>query len=81
LAEAIKAFGGGVIMISHNKEFYGALCTEEWFLEGGGLRVEGKVDELVSGLRTHNKQARHASKRARPLGGVWVVFQRCFFFL
>ena len=40
-------------MISHNKEFYGALCTEEWFLEGGGLRVEGKVDEMVSGLLAH----------------------------
>jgi elongation factor 3 len=45
LAEAIKAFGGGVIMISHNKEFYGALCTEEWILENNRLSVLGEVKE------------------------------------
>jgi len=39
-----------VIMISHNKEFYGALCTEEWFLEDGTLRVEGSVDQQVRGV-------------------------------
>jgi elongation factor 3 len=45
LAEAIKDFGGGVIMISHNKEFYGALCTEEWDLADGRLKVKGQVEE------------------------------------
>jgi elongation factor 3 len=43
LAEAIKNFGGGVIMISHNQEFYGALCSEEWHLEAGTLTVAGQV--------------------------------------
>jgi len=31
LAEAIKAYGGGVVMITHNKEFYSAL-TEVCFV-------------------------------------------------
>ena len=32
-------------MISHNKEFYGALCTEKWLVEGGRLTVEGGAKE------------------------------------
>jgi len=49
LAEAIRNFGGGVIMISHNREFYGALCSEEWHLEDGILAVDGQVkQDLIS---------------------------------
>jgi len=45
LAEAIKKFGGGVIMISHNKEFYGALCSEEWVIDEGKLDVVGEAED------------------------------------
>ena len=45
LAEAIKNFGGGVIMISHNKEFYGALCNEEWYVADGKLSTKGQAME------------------------------------
>ena len=35
LATAIKDFKGGIFMISHNAEFYEALCPEKWILESG----------------------------------------------
>ena len=45
LAEAIKNFGGGVIMISHNREFYGALCNKEWSVSDGILTTRGQAAE------------------------------------
>mmetsp|Transcript_243 Transcript_243/g.522 ORF Transcript_243/g.522 Transcript_243/m.522 type:complete len:106 (-) Transcript_243:197-514(-) len=41
----MQNFGGGVIMISHNAEFYGALCTEKWHIADGKLKVEGGAEE------------------------------------
>ena len=41
----MQNFGGGVIMISHNAEFYGALCTEKWHIADGKLEVEGGAEE------------------------------------
>ncbi|CAM9091110.1 unnamed protein product [Chrysoparadoxa australica] len=45
LTEAIKSFGGGVIMISHHQEFLSALCSETWLLEGGRLYTKGEAEE------------------------------------
>lgn len=42
LANAIREYEGGVIMISHNREFTEALCTETWICERGRLRREGE---------------------------------------
>jgi len=50
LASAIKAFGGGVIMISHAKEFYDALCNEEWLIEDNVLKKKGEVQETALNL-------------------------------
>lgn len=41
LAQAIRDFKGGVIMISHNNEFTSALCPETWNMKGGKLIAEG----------------------------------------
>lgn len=41
LAEAIKAFGGGVVMITHNREFYQALTQETWMVADGKLTPTG----------------------------------------
>jgi elongation factor 3 len=41
LAQAIKAFGGGVIMVSHHSEFTDELCTEQWTVGNGKLVVTG----------------------------------------
>lgn len=38
LLQAIRNYGGGVMMISHSEEFYGALCTETWNVGGGRVR-------------------------------------------
>jgi elongation factor 3 len=41
LSNAIKNFKGGILLISHNSEFYKAICPESWILEGGYLSVLG----------------------------------------
>ncbi|CAK4081420.1 unnamed protein product [Aphanomyces euteiches] len=45
LADAIRRFAGGVIMISHSEEFYNSLCTEKWLVESGRVRVIGEAQE------------------------------------
>jgi elongation factor 3 len=41
-AAAIKDYGGGVIMITHNAEFANAICSETWLVENGRLNVSGE---------------------------------------
>ncbi|KAK9722695.1 translational elongation factor EF-1 alpha [Basidiobolus ranarum] len=41
LAEAIKEFEGGVVMISHHTEFTSSLCTETWKVDAGTVTLEG----------------------------------------
>jgi elongation factor 3 len=45
LAGAIRKYGGGVVLISHNREFTDDLCPERWVVEGGRMRREGDVAE------------------------------------
>merc|ERR1712026_358903 len=47
LVLAIKDYKGGVLIISHNKEFCDGVATEKWIMKGGHLRIEGesKLDE------------------------------------
>ena len=42
LTLAINDFKGGVIIISHNKEFANAVSQEKWIMEKGNLRKEGE---------------------------------------
>ncbi|KAL2022965.1 hypothetical protein VTK56DRAFT_4180 [Thermocarpiscus australiensis] len=41
LAVAIRDFKGGVVMISHNEEFVGALATEQWHVRDGRVAHRG----------------------------------------
>ena len=41
LAVAIRDYRGGVVMISHNEEFVGALCPEQWHVDNGRLTQKG----------------------------------------
>ncbi|KAF4509871.1 hypothetical protein G6O67_001809 [Ophiocordyceps sinensis] len=41
LAVAIRDFKGGVILISHNEEFVGALCSEQWHVQDGRVALRG----------------------------------------
>merc|ERR1711904_641263 len=47
LSLACNDYKGGVLIISHNKEFCDRVATEKWIMKGGYLRIEGesKVDE------------------------------------
>ena len=42
LTKAIEEFKGGIIIISHNKEFVKAVAEEKWIMEKGLLRKEGE---------------------------------------
>jgi elongation factor 3 len=43
LAVAIRDFKGGVILISHNEEFVGALCSEQWHVDNGRVAQRGNT--------------------------------------
>ncbi|VUC30356.1 unnamed protein product [Clonostachys rosea] len=43
LAVAIREFKGGVILISHNEEFVGALCSEQWHVNDGRVAQRGNA--------------------------------------
>jgi len=42
LVLAIKDYKGGVLIISHNREFCDSVATEKWIMQGGRLRIEGE---------------------------------------
>jgi len=58
LANAIEAFEGGVVIISHNNEFVSTLCPEEWVMDAGHLTTRGDVgwmnrqDDKISDQQT-----------------------------
>ncbi|GAB7342042.1 hypothetical protein MBLNU457_g0328t2 [Dothideomycetes sp. NU457] len=43
LAVAIREYKGGVVMISHNEEFVGALCPEQWHVDAGRLTSKSQL--------------------------------------
>lgn len=48
LAVAIRDFKGGVVMISHNEEFVGALCPEHWHVVDGHLTHKGLLSAVAA---------------------------------
>jgi len=74
LAMAIRDFGGGVVIISHNRDFVEEVCRTLWFMVEGRLRVEGEeeVDEKIEeklGPDTYTDAAgnTHEVKREKEL--------------
>ena len=60
LTNAIHEFNGGVLIISHNREFTNAVTTEKWIMEKGRLRKEGESvgkddDEKKDTLESKNE--------------------------
>merc|ERR1739844_650653 len=49
LVLAIKDYKGGVLIISHNKEFCDGVATERWIMKGGYLRIEGQSVDTSEG--------------------------------
>jgi len=74
LAMAIREFGGGVVIISHNRDFVEEVCRTLWFMVDGRLKVEGEeeVDEKIEeklGPDTYTDAAgnTHTVKREKEL--------------
>merc|ERR1712167_511156 len=54
---AIKDYKGGVLIISHNKEFCDGVATEKWIMNKGYLRIEGEsVEEKEEDGDAANKE-------------------------
>jgi len=49
LVLAIKDYKGGVLIISHNREFCDSVATEKWIMQGGRLRIEGESVDVDEG--------------------------------
>merc|ERR1719277_1426485 len=49
LVLAIKDYKGGVLIISHNKEFCNGVATEKWIMNKGYLRIEGESVDTSAG--------------------------------
>lgn len=64
LSAALNNWGGSVLMISHNKEFYSSVCKEEWIVGGGVVKVSG-----VSTEREMKAVARKKKKKQADLEG------------
>lgn len=45
LSKGLNDWGGAVIMISHNREFYSSICKEEWHVGGGKVSIKGASEE------------------------------------
>ncbi|KAK9487361.1 P-loop containing nucleoside triphosphate hydrolase protein [Lipomyces starkeyi] len=84
LAVAIRDWSGGVIMISHNEEFVGALCPEQWNVADGRViqknsavvasdRFEDSKSGTPSATPSESGDSRAASRAASPAASVSAV--------
>merc|ERR1712137_82205 len=55
LVLAIKDYKGGVLIISHNKEFCEGVATEKWIMNKGLLRIEGESVDNSAKAEEGNK--------------------------
>jgi elongation factor 3 len=57
LAVAIRDFKGGVVMISHNEEFVGALASEQWHVLDGRVAHRGASAVALDRFEDSSKPA------------------------
>lgn len=71
MTQAIKGYGGGVLIISHNAEFTNAICTERWLVQGGKCITDGEVEETkLTAISTNNvRKSRSANNLEASAGG------------
>merc|ERR1711907_819276 len=64
LTKAIEDFEGGVIIISHNKEFCNAVATEKWIMKAGLLKQEGEsVEKAAKDIKDLEKKLKDGKKK------------------
>lgn len=76
LAVAIRDYKGGVIMISHNEEFVGALCPEQWHVIDGRVQHKGHLavdmgrfeDSRPGSVASSNVSSAAPSSAGTPMG-------------
>ncbi len=64
LAVAIREYKGGVVMISHNEEFVGALCPEQWHVADGRVTHKGHLAVAMDRFEDSRPGSSAASSRA-----------------
>ncbi|RLN93037.1 hypothetical protein BBJ28_00015253 [Nothophytophthora sp. Chile5] len=69
LADGIREFAGGVIMISHSEEFYNSLCTEKWLVESGRLTIIGEAQETEYRAGGGRKILEEEPEEEKKMGG------------
>jgi len=66
LSSALNDWGGSVLMISHNKEFYSSVCKEEWIVADGTVTIQGVSTErklkVGKSKKTRQKELEQAQK-------------------
>ena len=67
LSDAIKTFKGGVLVISHNDDFYNAITREKWLLENGTMTVFG--DNMIEALEKERKRQEKENSKKLKLDG------------
>lgn len=67
LAVAIRDWSGGVVMISHNNEFVGALCPEQWHVENGQVVQKGTAAVDASRFADGDTTSKEASPAPEPV--------------
>ncbi|KAG5463520.1 MAG: P-loop containing nucleoside triphosphate hydrolase protein [Olpidium bornovanus] len=59
LAAAIKEYQGAVVMITHNEQFYQALCTEKWHVADGKVTPEGQKWGSTRNMALEEREKMH----------------------
>ena len=64
LIEALKTFEGGVLIITHNRDFSESICKEVWAMRDGRLEASGHnwVEGQGSGARIDKKEGEEEDK-------------------
>ncbi|KAL8716516.1 MAG: hypothetical protein Q9225_006164 [Loekoesia sp. 1 TL-2023] len=73
LAVAIRDYKGGVVMISHNEEFVGALCPEQWHVADGRVTHKGHLAVSADRFEDSRPGSSMSSAVASPKGGSSAV--------
>ena len=76
LADAIKGYDGGVVIISHNAQFVDQVCPEVWHLENHTLNLKGSYDWLESANKEALKQTKEEDTYIDGLGNEVKVAQK-----
>ncbi|KAL8703733.1 MAG: hypothetical protein Q9201_003079 [Fulgogasparrea decipioides] len=73
LAVAIRDYKGGVVMISHNEEFVGALCPEQWHVADGRVTHKGHLAVSADRFEDSRPGSSISSAVGTPKGGSSAV--------